>query len=164
MISARSLTARLLAEDVSEAMSNVNARGASMQAIQSSMRMLSSQAVPHFSHCKNILQEPMHASPVLPMLDDIAARPDLLGSSVSSHLGPRVGFLYETGAIDATNTIMMPGLSSYLNKSKAVFSKRFNAPPAFPNKVFDSAFLDHWRQRWEYLRQHMNLSVETIAA
>jgi len=97
-------------------------------------------------------------------LDDIAARPDLLGSSVSSHLGPRVGFLYETGAIDATNTIMMSGLSSYLNKSKAVFSKRFNAPPAFPNKVFDSAFVDHWRQRWEYLRQHMNLSVETIAA
>ena len=30
--------------------------------------------------------------------------------------------------------------------------------------VFDSAFIGHWRQRWEFLRQHMKLSVETIAA
>jgi len=97
-------------------------------------------------------------------LDDIAARPYLLAVSVSSHLGPRVCFLYETGAIDAPNTIMLSGLSSYFKKSKAVFSKRFNAPSAFPSKVFDSAFVDHWKQRWEFLRQHMNLSGETIAA
>ncbi|DBB18381.1 TPA: hypothetical protein ACH3X3_000032 [Trebouxia sp. C0006] len=85
-------------------------------------------------------------------LDDIAARPDLLGSSVSSHLGPRVGFLYETGAIDATNTIMMPGLSSYLNKSKAVFSKRFNAPPAFPNKdLLLTSLPDRLAPRWQLL-------------
>lgn len=43
---------RIMLQDVSEAMSNVHAGGASMQAIQSCMRMLSSQAVPHFSHCK----------------------------------------------------------------------------------------------------------------
>ncbi len=30
--------------------------------------------------------------------------------------------------------------------------------------VFDSAFIDHWKQRWGFLRQHMKLSVETIAA
>ena len=30
--------------------------------------------------------------------------------------------------------------------------------------VFDSAFVNHWKQRWEFLRQHMKLSVETIAA
>jgi len=30
--------------------------------------------------------------------------------------------------------------------------------------VFDSAFIDHWKQRWEFMRQHMKLSVETIAA
>ncbi len=97
-------------------------------------------------------------------LDDIAARPYLLASSVSNSLGPRVWFLYETGAIDAPNTIMLSGLSGYLKKSKAVFSKRFSAPTAFPSMIFDSAFVDHWKQRWEYLRQHMKLSVKTIAA
>ena len=30
--------------------------------------------------------------------------------------------------------------------------------------VFDSAFIDHWKRRWDFLRQHMKLSVETIAA
>ena len=97
-------------------------------------------------------------------LDDIAARPYLLTSSVSNSLGPRVWFLYEMGAIDAPNTIIMSGLSGYLKNSKAVFSKRFSVSSAFPSKIFDSAFVDHWRQRWEYLKQHMNLSVETIAA
>ncbi len=97
-------------------------------------------------------------------LDDIAARPHLLASSVSMSLGPRVWFLYQTGAIDAPNTIMMSGLSGYLKKSKAVFSERFSVPSAIPSKVFDSAFVDNWKQRWEYLRQHMKLSVETIAA
>ncbi len=97
-------------------------------------------------------------------LDDIAARPHLLAYSVSSHLGPRVWFIYQTGAIDAPNSIMMSGLSSYLRAPKAVFTKRFSAPTAFPGMVFDSAFVDHWKRRWEYLRQHMNLSVETIAA
>ncbi len=97
-------------------------------------------------------------------LDDIAARPDLLANLVSNVLGPRVGFLYETGTIDAPNTVMMSGLSGYLKKSKLIFSKRFHVPSAFPSMDFDSAFVDHWKQRWDYLRQHMNLSVETIAA
>ena len=30
--------------------------------------------------------------------------------------------------------------------------------------VFDSAFTDHWQQRWQFLRQHMKLPVDTIAA
>ncbi len=30
--------------------------------------------------------------------------------------------------------------------------------------VFDSAFIDHWKQRWEFLRQDVKLCVETIAA
>ena len=97
-------------------------------------------------------------------LDDIAARPHSLAHSVSGHLGPRVWFLYQIGAIEAPNTIMTSGLSSYLNFSNAAFSKRFSAPPAFSSMVFDSAFVDHWKQRWVYLRRHMKLSVETIAA
>ncbi len=97
-------------------------------------------------------------------LDDIAARPKLLTYSVSSSLGPHVWFMYQIGAIEAPNTIMTSGLSSYLNFSNAAFSKRFSAPPAFSSMVFDSAFVDHWKQRWVYLRRHMKLSVETIAA
>ncbi len=97
-------------------------------------------------------------------LDDIAARPKLLACSVSRSLGPRVWFLYQIGAIEAPNNIMTSGLFSYLNSSNAVFSKRFSAPPAFPSMVFNSAFIDHWKRRWEFLRLHMKLSVETIAA
>jgi len=92
-------------------------------------------------------------------LDDIAARPHLLIYSVHSLLGPRVWFLYQTGAIVAPYTIMTSGLASYLCCSKVLFSKRFSAPIAFPSMIFD-----HWKQRWEFLRQHMKLSVKTIAA
>jgi len=59
---------------------------------------------------------------------------------------------------------MTSGLASYLCCSKVLFSKRFSAPIAFPSMIFDSAFIDHWKQRWEFLRQHMKLSVKTIAA
>ncbi|KAA6418870.1 MAG: hypothetical protein FRX49_11226 [Trebouxia sp. A1-2] len=97
-------------------------------------------------------------------LDDIAARPRLLGCSVSSFLGPRVWFLYQTGAIEAPNTVMTSGLFGRITLSTVLFSKRFGALSAFPSMMFDSAFIDHWRQRWEFLRQHMKLSVETIAA
>ena len=97
-------------------------------------------------------------------LDDIVARPNLLIYSVNSLLGPRVWFLYQTSAIVAPNTIMTSGLASYLCCSKVLFSKRFSAPIAFPSMIFDSAFIDHWKQRWEFLRQHMKLSAETIGA
>jgi len=97
-------------------------------------------------------------------MDDIAARPRLLTYSVNSSLGPRAWFLYQTGAIVAPNTIMTSGLASYLSYSKAIFSERFSAPSAFPEMVFDSAFIDHWRQRWVVLRQHLKMSVKTIAA
>ena len=97
-------------------------------------------------------------------LDDIAARPKLLTCSVSSHLGPRAWFMHQTGATEAPNTVMTSGLFGYIFSTKVSFNKRFSAPPAFPSMVFDSAFIGHWRQRWEFLRQHMKLSVETIAA
>jgi len=97
-------------------------------------------------------------------LDDIAARPNLLVYSVNSLLGPRVWFLYQTDTIAVPKTIVTSGLASYLSSSKVVFSKRFSAPSAFPSMVFDSAFIDHWKELWEFLRQHMKLSVETIAA
>ncbi len=97
-------------------------------------------------------------------LDDIAARPRLLSSSVSRLLGPRVWFMYQTGAIAAPNTIMTSGLSSYLGQSNSLFGEHFSAPSAFPAMVFDAAFIDHWKQRWEFLRHHIKLSVETIAA
>jgi len=96
--------------------------------------------------------------------DDIAARPKLLTYSVSSMLGPRVWFLYQIGAIGAPNTVMTSGLFGYITLSKKKFGDRFRAPIAFPSMIFDSAFSDHQKQRWEYLRQHMKLSVETIAA
>ena len=97
-------------------------------------------------------------------LDDIAARPHLLAHSVSNCLGPRVWFMCQTGAIEAPNTVMKSSLFSYITRPKSAFSTRFSAPSAFPSMVFDSAFIDHWKQRREFLRQHMKLSVETIAA
>ncbi len=97
--------------------------------------------------------------------DDIAARPHLLAYSVSGFLGPRVWFMYQTGAIEAPNTVTTSGLLSYVSScSKARFFKRFSSPASNPGMVFDSAFIDHWKQRWEFLRQHMKLSVEVIAA
>ncbi|DBA88341.1 TPA: hypothetical protein ACH3X2_004843 [Trebouxia sp. C0005] len=97
-------------------------------------------------------------------LDEIAARPQLLLYSVNSLLGPRVWFMYQTGAIEAPSTVMTSGLFSYTWCSRVLFSKRFSAPSALPSMVFDSAFIDHWKRRWEFLRRHMKLSVETIAA
>ncbi len=98
-------------------------------------------------------------------LDNIAAKPKLLTYSVSGVLGPRAWFLYQTGAIEAPNTIMTSGLVTCINsRSNISFSKRFSAPSAFPSMVFDSTFIDHWKQRWDFLRQHMKLSVEMIAA
>ena len=98
-------------------------------------------------------------------LDDIAARPHLMASSVSSHLGPRVWFMYQTGAIEATNTVMTSGHFSHVSSSsKSQFSNKFSSPPSNPSMVFDSAFIDHWKQRWKFLRQHMKLSVDIIAA
>jgi len=85
----------------------------------------------------------------------------LLAYSVSGLLGPRVWF---SGAIEAPNTVMTSGLFGYITCSKVSFSKKFSVPSAFPSLTFDSAFTDHWKQRWEFLRQHMKLSIETIAA
>jgi len=97
-------------------------------------------------------------------LDDIAARSYLLTRSVGGFLGPRVWFLYQTGAIRSPNTVMTSGLFGYILHSKVLFNKRFSVLSAFPSMVFDSPFIDHWKQRWEFLRQQMKLSVETIAA
>jgi hypothetical protein len=97
-------------------------------------------------------------------LDDIAARPHLLTYSVSGFLGPHVWFLYQTGAIQAPNTVMTSGLYAYITYSKALFSKKNGALSVFSGMVFDSAFVDHWKQRWEFLRHHMKLSIETISA
>ena len=96
--------------------------------------------------------------------DDIAARPHLLAYSVSGWLGPRVWFMYQTGAIEAPNTVRTSGLFGYIIGSNILFNNRFSAPSAFPSMVFDSAFIEEWKQRWEFLRQHMKLSVETITA
>ncbi len=98
-------------------------------------------------------------------LDDIAAKPNLLIYSVNSLLGPRVWFLYQIGVIEAPNTVMTSGRFSYVcGGSKSHFSNKFSSPASNPSMVFDSAFIDHWKQRWEFLRRHMKLSVETIAA
>ena len=98
-------------------------------------------------------------------LHDIAARPKLLACSVSGYLGPRVWFMYQTGAIEAPASTMTSGCVSYVSSgSNAQFSNRFSSPASNPSVVFDSAFIDHWNRRWEFLSQHMKLSVETIAA
>ena len=94
-------------------------------------------------------------------LDDIAARPHLLTYSVSGHIGPRVWFLYQTGAIQAPNTVLTSGLYGYILYSQPSFSKKFGTVSGI---VFDSAFVDHWKQRWEFLRHHMKLSIKTISA
>ncbi len=98
-------------------------------------------------------------------LDNIATNPILLNCSVERHLGPRVWFLFQSGAIDAPNNIMTSGSFSWISGgSKAGFSVKFSSPARNPSMVFDSAFTDHWQQRWQFLRQHMKLSVDTIAA
>ena len=98
-------------------------------------------------------------------LDDIATNPILLNCSVDRYLGPRVWFLFQSGAIDAPNNIMTSGVFGYIRGgSKAQFSMRFSSLASNSSMVFDSAFIDHWKQRWMFLRQHMKLSVETIAA
>ncbi len=98
-------------------------------------------------------------------LDDIAAKPQLLAYSVSGFLGPRVWFMHQTGAVKAPNSVMTSGCFSYVcGYSRAHFSIKFSSPPSNPSMVFDSAFIDHWKQRWDFLRQHMKLSIETIAA
>ena len=98
-------------------------------------------------------------------LDDIAARPKLLGCSVSGHLGPRVWFMYQTGAIEAPTSMMTSGRLSHVSSgSNAQFSNRFSSPASNPSMVFDSAFTHHWKRRWEFLSQQVKLSVETIAA
>ena len=98
-------------------------------------------------------------------LRDIAANAILLSLSVNRHSGPRVWFLFKSGAVDAPNNIMTSGVLGYIRGgSKAQFSMRFSSPASNPSIVFDSAFIDHWKQRWNFLRQHMKLSVETIAA
>ncbi len=76
-------------------------------------------------------------------LDDIAARPHLLMYSVNGLLGPRVWFMYQTGAIEAPNTVMTSGLFGYIIYLKDSFSKRFSFPSAFPAMILDSAFIDH---------------------
>ncbi len=98
-------------------------------------------------------------------LDNIATNPILLMCSVERHLGPRVWFLLQSGAIDSPNNIMTSGSFSWISGgSKAGFSMKFSSPARNPSMVFDTAFIDHWKQRWMFLRQHMKLSVETIAA
>jgi len=59
---------------------------------------------------------------------------------------------------------MKSSLFSHITRPQAAFSRQFSAPSAFLSVMFDSAFTDHWKQRWEFLRKHMKLSVETIAA
>ena len=97
-------------------------------------------------------------------LDDIAARPLLLMHSVGGFLGPRVWFWHQTGAIKAPNSVITSGFFGYITLSNKKFGEQFSAPTAFPSKNFDSAFVDHWKQRWDYLRQRIKLSVKTIAA
>ncbi len=63
-------------------------------------------------------------------LDDIAAKLNLLTCFVDRHLGPRVWFLFQRGAIDAPNNIMTSGIFSCMLHSEVVFSKRFSAPSA----------------------------------
>ncbi len=72
--------------------------------------------------------------------------------------------MYQTGAIEAPNTALTSGCFGYIVYSRVSFNKRFGAPSAFPSMMFDSAFVDHWKERWVFLRQHMRLSIETIAA
>ncbi len=69
-------------------------------------------------------------------LDDIAAKPHLLAYSASSHLGPRVWFMYQTGAIEAPNTVMTSGFFGYVSGgSKAQFASKFKVSPSNPNAV-----------------------------
>ena len=100
-------------------------------------------------------------------LADIAVRPQLLAHSVTGFLGPRVWFMHQTGAGKVPNNVMTSGCFSYVcGYSRAQFSIRLSSPLSNPSMVFDSVCMvfDHWKQRWEFLRQHMKLSVDTIAA
>ncbi len=71
-------------------------------------------------------------------LDDISARPSLLTYSINSWTGPRVWFLYQTGAIEAPCTIMTSGRLGYVcGGSTSRFSNKFSSPASNPSMVFD---------------------------
>ncbi len=58
-------------------------------------------------------------------LDNIAARPHLLAYPVGGLLDPRVWFMYQTGAIEAPNSMATSGLLSYISlpAQRLAFSK-----------------------------------------
>ena len=98
-------------------------------------------------------------------IDNVAARSRLLMYSVPYRLGPRVCFIFQCGVLDTPKTVLLSGhLSNICGFSNAEFSKKYNRPMSSPPMLYDTAYIRHWQERWQFLTHNMKLFVEDIAA
>ena len=94
--------------------------------------------------------------------NDIAAEPHYLMYSLDNRVGPRLGFLFQHSFIASFRHASLRGhLVSVLHLTDAKFASKYSSSST---GAYDKAFIDHWKQRWTFLRQRMLLPVETIAA
>ena len=85
--------------------------------------------------------------------------------SVTDRLGPRVWFLFQSGVLDTPKALLSSGhFNNIRSRTNADFSKIYSRILSRPSMVYDTAYIEQWQQRWQFLRQHMKLSVKDIAA
>ena len=95
-------------------------------------------------------------------LDNVAAN---WTYSVTDRLGPRVWFLVQSGVLDTPKAVLSSCyFSTICRRTNAEFSKKYSRPLNSPPMMYDTVYIEQWQQRWQFLRQHMKLSVEDIAA
>ena len=95
-------------------------------------------------------------------LDAIAAKPHLLMYSLPKRLGPRWEYLQQLrlhGVIAFTGVHNV--ISSLADYTDTQFRARYTAPVM---RVYDEQFQQQWQQRWDFLLDGQQLSVQDIAA
>ena len=96
---------------------------------------------------------------------EIAAKPQLLGTSLDLKLGPCSEFVYQLLAISPDMPLASSGSKSLIiDSSEATFAAKSNNLSTSPPLIYDEVFKKHWRQRWTFLRCEMGLSVADISA
>ena len=94
-------------------------------------------------------------------LDAIAAKPHLLMYSLPNRLGPRWEYLQQLrshGVIAFTGVHDV--ISSLADSTDTQFRARYTAPVM---RVYDEHFQQQWQQRWDFLLDGQQLSVQDIA-
>ena len=92
----------------------------------------------------------------------------LLTYSISKRLIPRVWFLVHRGVLSNPESVWSSDqFTNIYSLSEAEFSKKYNRPDSCcpPQGMrYDTAYIRHWQERWQFLAQDMNLSVKDIAS